>query len=437
MTNNIKKRKEHVKKEIIYQRYKDLHFLKGDQFINLLLLPILAFTIQSCSVFHTDISNVRIIKYTGSISPVVDGQQYFLPTGRLHINIRILKNGMTTIKHNVSYEADLRYSCILRYRDNWLFDDKVKVSLNEKGLLESVSFAVEDKTPAIVSNLSETAANVIQLAAMVAGGPEEVEYDLDKVIDPTNVNDISSINSIISKYGLNIDIKPDGWVRDEAGVNNSTPKDDKSGGNNPPKNEADGNNFDGLLYKQKLPYIFTIESTGKDLTTGATSPIPINKGIFQAQLYLPNESPIVLLESSRASFTKKEDTFTFNNGSLIKDDLVKGSQVLGFSFIPLELSKKALEIPEKLLTIRIKNLNNALLEKTRPLDDQKAILDKQTALEKALKENQDANNKELQQLKDELAILQAETALKKARKENAEADAALNCSQTPKPPGCL
>ncbi|WP_155931157.1 hypothetical protein [Methylomonas sp. 11b] len=363
----------------------------------LFTLSTISLLLQSCTVLESKLS--RLESGTIQLSDTNENSRdYFLPTGRLRVTVELFSSGTMNITTQTSIEADPNLTYLLSYKDNWFFNDNIKVSLSDKGLLNSVSFTVEDKSPEIISNLAETAKNAIKLAAMAGGaGAEELVFKIDETINPIKKDELDNINKSLEDVGLVIKFEKAGWSIGER----TDPSKDLT--ENPLK-------YDGIFYRQKLPYKLTIISN-PDLRNQQKFLNPTKESITSSIVYLPNESPIFALDLSRSAFTKKQYTVAFNEGSLKEDGWEKGSQLLGFSTIPLTLSQKALAVPAELLTIRTQNLNSALNEEKRPLEDQTAILNAQKTLIEA-----------------QTSLLSKNAEMLKAKQEI--------CSQTPKPAAC-
>jgi hypothetical protein len=116
---------------------------------------------------------------------------------------------------------------------------------------------------------------------------------------------------------------------------------------------------------------------------------------------VPNPDRVFSFNISRSAFVQnKKIDLTITNGLLTKVTLNKPSEVEGFSEIPLDLSKKLLELPKDLLTIRTQTTSSAAAKNTVNAETKQAATES-PAQSQAVTD----------QLKAEAARLEAETKL--------------------------
>ena len=370
--------------------------------ISIIFMSIL----QSCAVFESntidisDSSENRVKPELGSIS-------YFLPTGRVRLQITNLNDGSLTITQSVQYVPDLSKTIFLRYSESWLSSDQIKVSLTDNGLLSAVSSTTTDATPQIFHDLGELAANTLKLMATAAGGAAATtpQLSIDEVIDPLNTNEVNKLNQELIWIGLQLlPLEPDAKDVTSSEVSvNSTSWGASSGKHN------------GIVYRPALPYRLTFVSDPDNAQAVNGTPPPANKppkGIISTSIALPNEAPKLVLDVSRAAFVSNSATISFNNGMLKEITYNKPSQAQGLVQIPVDLSKTLLSVPADLLTIRHANVTEKLKGQTDQITNQTTILNDESA-----------------QLKAKTNLIVEQQAFQKAQQD-------ARCNTIPKAPGC-
>jgi hypothetical protein len=296
---------------------------------------------------------------------------YFLPTGRVRLQLTLMSDGTLTITTSVMYIPDLQQACFFRYQQSYFSDDTIKVTLTDNGLLSSVTSTTIDATPQIVQGLAEVAVNTAKLLASAAGGGEspKPQLTIDEVINPLNREDIDRLNNKdLKRLGVSLTVTPDFDTRSSlAGF---------------PKVKSES---EGILYRPALPYRLTFECNPSSAgTVNGAGPLPnLQPGIISATVELPNEAPTLAVEVSRAAFVTNSAEITFTNGMLQAISYKKPSQAVGLVQIPVDLSKQLLSVPNDLLTIRYANVAAKAKQQTDQLTNQTAIINDQAAQLKA------------------------------------------------------
>lgn len=78
----------------------------------------------------------------------------------------------------------------------------------------------------------------------------------------------------------------------------------------------------------------------------------------RATLMMENVSPTIALGIDRAFFAKRKTTIEFDGGVLKDIEIEKGSELLGFSTIPLTIAQSIAALPANIIQVRIKDTNN-------------------------------------------------------------------------------
>jgi hypothetical protein len=363
----------------------------------------------SCSVFKSE--RVNFLEPGSSFEAKPGTLSYFLPTGRVRIQLNEMTDGSLTITTSVLYVPDPTQACLFRYRDNYLSHEHIKVPLTDNGLLSAVTSTHTDATPQIVQGLGELAINTLKIAASAAGGGPaslQPQMTIDEVIDPLNGRDLGRLNATLAWIGVRLEtVTPDAPVG--GAVSTFTP---------PPEGRDDG-----ILYRPAIPYRMTFISEPTMARSVGGVPPPKNlaaPGIVSTSIALPNEAPILAIDVSRRPFITTSATIAFNNGMLKDIEYTKPSEAAGLVQIPVDLSKQVLAVPTDLTTIRFMNLANQSKLQTETVTHQSTLLEDQAALLKARTD-----------------LIAAQKALKDAQEQQKKGD---NCAPDPqtglKPPGC-
>lgn len=93
------------------------------------------------------------------------GHYYFLPKALVTIEGAPDAKGNFLISSSASLVADRRYQYFLRWKPNAMSEDIItNLDVDSDGMLTSVNYSAEDKTPAVISDLVTTTINVMKIA---------------------------------------------------------------------------------------------------------------------------------------------------------------------------------------------------------------------------------------------------------------------------------
>jgi len=207
------------------------------------LVGLLSLLLASCAVFKSQ--PVDLSQQVPELHVKPGTMAYFLPTGRVHLQLSVMTDGTLTITTSVMYIPDLQQACFFRYQQSYFSDDTIKVTLTDNGLLNTVSSTTKDATPQIIQGLAEVAVNTMKLLASAGGGGSVTpQLSIDEVFDPLNPADIVRLNELLA------------WV----GVSLKSITPDFSAGLPLAKFPTTHSETEGLLYRPALPYRLTFES---------------------------------------------------------------------------------------------------------------------------------------------------------------------------------
>jgi hypothetical protein len=291
---------------------------------------------------------------------------YFLPTGRLRLQLSVNeKTQECEIKVTEVYLTDTSQLFFAEYQPSVLSEDTVTITTEKSGLLKKIETKTKDQTLAIIVSLIDIAKAVMGIPTPLTKTLGLAPCILDRTFDPFDKLETAAVISLLK----NIDISPrlTDLAIDQYGsagnVNDQwyTP---------PPIGTK------GIFHRPLLPYKFTVK-TDTDAVQSSTV------------VYLPNQSPILSVDISRAPFVENQYSLMFADGILTEIKWIKPSEFLGFLNIPLNIAKAIASIPNELLTVKVTDLN----AEKGVLEGQKNLLQAQLDLIKKQRELEEAQSK--------------------------------------------
>lgn len=246
--------------------------------------------------------------------------------------------------------------------------DYVEIQMSPEGLLDAVHGDARDERADIAAGLTDLATMLIagpgskskwdgggrDRPGPVRGLTDEVnvprfvaEYEFDPV-DPV---DRARIQKALAGYSPGIKMS----LTKQADCPTATSGADCANSCNCTK--------PGIYYRLPIPYRISFAPAGRYRQPGG--PDGYNtageweylEGGMERTVLLPNEALCVYAPVSRASFVTSHTLLDFESGMLVKVEVDKPSELLGFVRIPVDAASAILAIPAELLTIRINRTN--------------------------------------------------------------------------------
>lgn len=294
-------------------------------------------------------------------------------------------------------EPDTAHRYIAQLNHKHYADDKLTITTNEAGLLQTVDTSSTDRTPKIVADLAEIAISIYKIAAGVPIGakgavPEAVvppktvfcsvdlqlnaqpkgtaitifegietkAFSYEQVFDPSDAKAVNEINLKLCQLAtlFQLDVR--------APTVASTPA-------------AHRKLMNGLVYRRQIP--FTVNLLKKISNTNLTS-----YSLKSTNVMLPNGAPISILPLDAGMFVATEYKTEFKNGMMTKLDATRPSETAGFVAIPLNIVQRLLALPTELLQLKI-NYNS---KDSELLASEKKVIEAQQALKEAREAQQKA-----------------------------------------------
>jgi hypothetical protein len=313
--------------------------------------------------------------FTTSLEPAANapvsalGSYYFLPKTRIKIDGAPVKDStgyLITISQ--VNEPDRNHRYFLRYHRNVLSEDTYTVTVDSKGLLQTVNLQAEDKTPAIINKVADTIVSAIS-AAESAGGFRAlegavVEQPFTVSFDPQDEDEYSTAKTLVDKAGCTLSI---------------TPKPNSSGTGSARASINDK----GLVLNARSASEVELQKHASDgvffhpPTTVTIKIVPRNDArllVQKTELRIPDRNQLAVFDLRRMAFVKRTTNLAFVEGNLTTVTETRPSQVLAAVTIPADLASKAASAIPSIVKIQNDNANASTNAETARINAQTALI---------------------------------------------------------------
>jgi hypothetical protein len=284
---------------------------------------------------------------------------YFLPRTLLSVTAKADQGAsLQTATLASGVYADRRQAFCLDYLSSATSIDAVTVKRNERGLLVSITSAVEDRTPQIAATLVQTAENFAIAASRTgstAGAPPPDQLTIQ--FDPFVWEDLIMANEALRRFDFCLYVE--GYSFSTEGLDPEQVRKAASGWcATSPRREP---RYEPRVYAfANLPVDPEVMRQGvlyRPLATHKVVLLHKREGrweLYQTKRYdMPNASPVLSIGVERALFTKRSTAIYFDQGSLSDVAVEKGSELESFVTIPLAVAKAVVDVPSQILQIRL------------------------------------------------------------------------------------
>lgn len=288
---------------------------------------------------------------------------YFLPKALVALEVTSDKSTQTQTVTNWGLEihADREQAFCLDYLASAAAIDNVSVLRNEEGLLTGIHASVEDRTPAIVASLVQTAENLVIAGARSGAVPGQTD-SLSIQFDPFAWEELMLAKAELRRFGMCLYVEGYSFSTEgmtAAQVRTAANRWCSTDAHATRRHDPRGYSFAslpvppeamhaGVLYRPMATYrlvILHLEAGGWEL--------------YQSKrLEMPNASPVLSIGVKRANFTKRQTTLVFDRGTLTDVAIDKGSEAEGFVVIPLAVAKAIVDIPAQIVQVRIADVQS-------------------------------------------------------------------------------
>lgn len=348
------------------------------------------------------------------------GRYYFLPKALITIEGAPDTDGNYLVTTSVSLVADKRYKYFLNWKPNAFSEDAINnLDVDSDGLLTSVNYSAEDKTPAIISDIVKTAINVFKIAGQLRGNraEEAPRAPFKYTFDPFNEYETHKVRyELRHKQSISVYVYPDPaevhhlkQAADPAGggvfyhpptpielliVDNNIPQKKKPPNPSPP---ASGRADTGGTPKvSPSPSPVADASTSKpkgntapeDVKSKSATGSPANRS--RVVMTVPDLDNIVCFRLGRAFMTKRETNLTFVHGMPEKLVFKQPSVVQAVTGMLSSVTSTIGEAVPTLIKVSddrkiaaLQEQTSLVTEQSKLLEAQKKLIEDQQALAKA------------------------------------------------------
>jgi hypothetical protein len=273
--------------------------------------------------------------------------------------------------------ADPDKHYVIEPRHTWFRKDEFNMKTTKAGLLSTVTSKVTDQTAEILVSLATapaalratsgapsirgTARTLVESATaatdpcMAAGKPRVLPIKVEEILDPTDSAALERLSVEItrkSKVGA-------------AGTEKALFDDQYDLGALLPvlPNVSGIGKKDiasGVAYRRELPMLLYVFSRKVDVGNRCSAVPPRGDQcaiLGSWQLEIPNGSPVEVLPAKATPFAQTTLKLEFDNGLLVSQDSVRPSEAARITALPVEYATSILEIPAKIIQLRV-NLGN-------------------------------------------------------------------------------
>jgi hypothetical protein len=308
------------------------------------------------------------------------GSYYFLPKTRIKIDgaPKDTTNYVITIAQ--VNEPDRNHRYFLRYHRNVLSEDAYTVTVDSKGLLQTLNLTAEDKTPAIINKIADTIVSAISAAESGAGlrgarGAKGVvvEAPFSVTFDPQDEEEYSAAERLIDKAGFTLTITPKPNSSGTASARTSS--NDKGlilNARSASEAELQKHSSDGVFFHP--PTTVTIKITPQSGTRLL---------VQKTELRIPDKNQLAVFDLRRMALVKRTTNLVFSEGNLTTVTETRPSQVLAAVSIPADLAAKAATAIPSIIKIQNENANASTNAETARINAQTALINAETSRLKA------------------------------------------------------
>lgn len=283
------------------------------------------------------------------------GLAYHLPQGVLSIKILPDEDEANedeankyTLTTEVSYMPDPSARYILQYNPNHNADDVIDAHV-AKGLLTNVNATSHEQTDEIIVELTKSLKEGVKAATFLPGA--EVQMDGEKIKLPDFIDVEIGAKELIKegrkKLGaFEVTLERVGPDSAYAKQPRTSPQGDSS----------------SVYYRILLPYKLTV------------LPSQASNFHYERIVYLPDESPVISIDISRAMFVENDAKLTFDHGVLTDVSIKKPSSTLKAATLPFNVLSEIIKLPTEILQLKFdyssdsEKLYSKLLEEMKAKD---------------------------------------------------------------------
>lgn len=314
--------------------------------------------LAACSMVETVVSGDPFLDGSGTVAApgcVSQLGAYRLPTGLVRLVATLTTNpGEALPILNLELQpvivADRSQTLCLDYLASPTSKDVIGVQRDPNMLLKRVGSLAQDQTPEILKTVIATGAELAVAGGRSGTGEAGRTEWLDITFDPFGPAEMADAKRALRRLGLCLYVEghsfappatPEKWCAAADVLQGSRAAE---AARLPVDPAAYGR---GVLYRPKMQHKIVVYRKADP-----TGVVPWR--LYHTQrVELPNLAPILSIGVERAVFATRKTDLVFTDGVLTDVRIEKDSELFGFVSIPLGLAKAIVDVPARILKIRI------------------------------------------------------------------------------------
>jgi len=288
---------------------------------------------------------------------------YYLPRTLLSLQVKADKTAPQQVvtAWGVETHADRNQAFCLDYLASPTSVDNVVVQRTEEGLLTSINASVEDRTPAIITSLVQTAENLAIAGARSTAVPGQIET-LNIQFDPFVWEELMLAKAELRRFDMCLYVEGFSFPTEgmtAAEVRAAAGRWCSTDAHATPRYDPRGYTFATLPVP---PAVMRVGILYRPMATHRVVILRRKSGVWELyqnkRVEMPNASPVLSIGVQRAMFTTRQTSLLFNNGTLTDVAIDKKSEAEGFVVIPLAVAKAITDIPAQIVQVRLADVQS-------------------------------------------------------------------------------
>ena len=306
------------------------------------------------------------------------GQYYLLPKALITVEGTSDADGNYAVSTSMSLVADHRYKYFLKWKPNAFYEDTIKnLDVDSDGMLTSVNYSAEDKSPAIISDIVSTAINIFKIAGELplnrGAGPSVKRPPFKYTFDPFNAVETNRVRGELRRQQLiALSIAPD-----PASIHHLRRTNDPESG--------------GVFYHPPTTIDLLIVDLNNQAVDALKDTPKTAKGSSATQCHVvmtvPDLDRVACFRLGRAFMTKREANLTFAHGMPAKLVFKQPSAVQAVTGTPSAVTgaigtsiPTLVKVSDDRKIAALQEQNTLVTEQSKLLEAQKKLIEDQRAL---------------------------------------------------------
>lgn len=305
------------------------------------------------------------------------GSYYFLPKTRIKIDGVPGKDNSYAVTIAQVNEPDRDHRYFLSYHPNGFAEDIYTVTVDSKGLLQTLNLQAEDKTPAIINKLADTAVSVLSAAENAAGlvrkqagtptpnpcdPPPQLAFSV--AFDPQDYDEYWRAKKLLGKAKFELTVCPEPRTSKPNECSTSDAKQVVQGARPASESEQHSLSSNGVFFHPPTTITITVKPLDYECL----------RLVQTTDVRIPDRHEVAVFDLTRLALVKRTTNLAFVDGNLTTVNETRPSQVLAGVTIPADLAAKVAAAIPALIKIQNDTANAEINARTAQLNAQTAQL---------------------------------------------------------------